>query len=79
MYFLLLNSTELHSINKPMNLFVKEDIYSKPFLEEWPKLSFDEIENIQIDKAPVRFFYKSFFGVLKFPQTIIHAFITLLK
>lgn len=44
-----------------------------PFFE-WPEISFKEIENVKVDNAPTRIFYKSFFTVLRLPQTIIEEF-----
>lgn len=47
--------------------------------DEWPKVSFEQIENIEIDNKAMRLFYRSFFGILRLPESTIRAFITLLK
>lgn len=44
-----------------------------PFYE-WPKISFDEMEKVNVDNVPARVFYKSFFSVLRLPQTIFEEF-----
>lgn len=62
-----------------MNFIFSEEIYKKPFIDEWPTVSFDEFENIKIEEGIVRVFYKSFFSILLLPQKIIHAFIAVLN
>lgn len=49
-----------------------------PLIDKWPKYSFSEIENIQIDSKPLRIFYKSFFVVLRTPEHIAKSFYTVL-
>ncbi|MBI1919053.1 hypothetical protein HYS29_00485 [Candidatus Microgenomates bacterium] len=53
--------------------------YQQSLIDEWPKVSFEEIENIEIEDRTVRIFYKSFFGILHLPETTIKAFWTILK
>lgn len=47
--------------------------------DEWPKVSFEQIENIEIENKAMRLFYKSFFGILRLPESTLRAFVTLLK
>lgn len=49
------------------------------FISEWPRVSFEEIENIEIEDRTIRIFYKSFFGILHLPETAIRALWTILK
>lgn len=54
----------------------------EPFVE-WPEVSLDEIEKIEIDNRPLRVFYQSFFMPLRISeritQIIIRTFFTVLK
>lgn len=45
-----------------------------PFLDQWPKVSFDELENIEIKNPPTRIFYKSFFVLFFLPEKIFKSF-----
>lgn len=49
------------------------------FINEWPKISFEEIEDIEIEDKTIRIFYKSFFGILHLPETAARAFWTILS
>lgn len=53
--------------------------YQKPFIDEWPDLSFDQIENIEIEDSSLRLFYKSFFQMLRLPENTVKAFIAILN
>ena len=51
---------------------------SKYLIDEWPTVSFQPIEDIEIDSKPVRIFYSSFFQFLHFPETAVRGFVTFL-
>ncbi len=48
------------------------------FMDDWPKVSFEEIATCQ-EKGAVGVFYTSFFSLLSLPQTVVSSLITLLK
>ena len=50
-----------------------------PLITEWPKISFSEIENLEVEEGLVRIFYKSFFVVLRVPEIMFSAFLTILR
>lgn len=54
-------------------------IYDKPFIEEWPKISFRELEDLEVEGDTLRLMYKSFFVFLRLPEIVVTSFITLLK
>lgn len=47
-------------------------------IDEWPNLSFDAIENIEIESKSMRIFYQSFFKLLRLPENAAKAFYTIL-
>ena len=51
--------------------------YNNLLIEEWPNISFKEIEDIPIDNKTLRFTYKSFFTFLHLPETTLRAFFIL--
>lgn len=52
-------------------------IYNSPLLE-YPEISFDSIERIEIDNPAVRAFYRSFFSALHLPEKTLKSLFTLL-
>lgn len=48
-----------------------------PFFE-WPKISFETIENIDIDDKIIKFSCQSFFALLHLPETTFRIFYTFL-
>ena len=50
---------------------------STAFIDEWPKVSFDEIEGLEIEGDNLRIFYQSFFHLLHVPERIFLSFKTL--
>lgn len=50
-----------------------------PLLDEWPKISFDELDAAEIDFRPARILYKSLIFLFFFPERTIHAFLTVWK
>jgi len=46
------------------------------FIEEWPRVSFEEISSCQ-EEGAVGVFYKSFFSLLRLPETVISSLFTL--
>lgn len=52
--------------------------YETPFIDKWPKISFDELENLEVEGSTTRLMYRSFFKVLRLPETIVRAFLTVL-
>lgn len=50
------------------------------FIEEWPKVSFVNLANEQVEGGrAVKIFYKSFFTILELPEAMITSLLTLLK
>ena len=52
---------------------------SGALIDEWPKISFAEIEDLEIEGDRLSLFYHTFFHVLHFPEKICSSFITLFK
>lgn len=52
--------------------------YKTPLIDEWPVMSFKELEEIEVEGKALRLFYKSFFVVLRLPEIAAHSFIDLL-
>lgn len=50
-----------------------------PFIDEWPTISFNEIAKEEVGGGAVRVFYKSFFLLLRLPETMLSSLTTLLK
>lgn len=48
-------------------------------IEEWSRVSFEELENIEVEDKAVRIFYKSFFKILNSPERILRDFLMILK
>lgn len=48
-------------------------------IDEWPKVSFEEIADEDVGEGAVRVAYKSFFALLRLPETLVISFMTLLK
>lgn len=44
------------------------------FFSEWPQVSFDELENLEIEGRWVKMFYKSFFTFLRLPEIVVKSF-----
>ncbi len=53
--------------------------YKGPLIDEWPTISFESCENIEIENGVGRFLYKSFFRFLRGPEIIVSAFSMILK
>lgn len=53
--------------------------YQSPFIDKWPTLSFEEIEHIEIEQKGIRIFYQSFFKILNLPESVLKAFVSVLK
>lgn len=49
------------------------------FLDEWPRVSFSQLAQEEVGGEPLRMLYKSFFALLRFPETILLALLTILK
>lgn len=49
-----------------------------PLITEWPKVSFSELENLEVEEGMVKIFYKSFFVFLRLPEIVVASFLTLL-
>lgn len=58
---------------------MKQDLYTSPFIEEWPKISFDEFEKAEIENQAIKALYKSFFAVLHLPETTLKSFYKVLR
>lgn len=53
------------------------EIYNTPFIENL-RISFESIENIEIENPGLRLFYKSFFSFIHLPETAVKSFYTFL-
>lgn len=53
--------------------------YQSPFIDKWPTLSFDEIEHFEIEQKGIRIFYQSFFKILNLPESVLRAFVSVLR
>lgn len=51
----------------------------RPFIDEWPTISFDIFENVEIENRVGSLCYKSFFKLFRFPEVAWKAFATLLS
>lgn len=49
-----------------------------PLIDEWPRINFEELENLEVEEGIIKIFYKSFFVVLRAPEIVIRSFFTLL-
>lgn len=49
------------------------------FMDEWPTISFTQIANEEVEGGFIGTFYRMFFAVLRFPETMVTSFFTLLK
>lgn len=49
-----------------------------PLITEWPRITFSELESLEVEEGIVKIFYKSFFVVLRMPEIILRSFTTLL-
>jgi len=47
-------------------------IYNSPFIE-YTDISFEKIENINVDNPVLRVFYKSFFSTLHLPEKTLKS------
>lgn len=53
--------------------------YQTPLIDKWPTLSFEEIEHLEIEQKGIRIFYQSFFRILNLPESVLKAFVSVLK
>ncbi len=54
------------------------DLYETPFMDDWPKISFECFEQVEIENKAARVAYRSFFKLLRLPEATLKAFYIIL-